>query len=261
MCIIKKKKFQRKKFYFWGGNVLQKDIRTKRFKQFITTTIFFVLLFSIPIFVLAKEVETFKRTNEEIIKENELKIENLERTIQEIQKTIESYEKIIQQKDKEVSQIKEENQKFKTENKELSDENANLENTIKSLCSTGTKPQNYRLPETVSRGSFVENRGNLEYVGVWTGTFYTPSADECSNNKGITASGRPVQPGKTIAVDPKYWKLGTRFYIEGIGEVVADDTGSKVKGRNRFDLCILDKETALKAGVVKRKVYLIKDGE
>lgn len=254
MCIIKKKKNSKEKILFLGGNVLQKDIKTKRFKQFITTTIFFVLLFSIPIFVLTKEVETLKRTNEEIIKENELKVENLERTIQETQKTIESYEK-------EVSKIKEENQKLKTENKEISDENANLENTIKSLCSTGTKPQNYRLPETVSRGSFVENKGKLEYVGVWTGTFYTPSADECSNNKGITASGRPVQPGKTIAVDPKYWKLGTRFYIEGIGEVVADDTGSKVKGRNRFDLCILDKETALKAGVVKRKVYLIKDGE
>ena len=249
----KEKNFKGKNFIL-GGNVLQKDIRTKRFKQFITTTIFFVLLFSIPIFVLTKEVETLKRTNEEIIKENELKVENLERTIQETQKTIESYEK-------EVSKIKEENQKLKTENKEISDENANLENTIKSLCSTGTKPQNYRLPETVSCGSFVENRGKLEYVGVWTGTFYTPSADECSNNKGITASGRPVQPGKTIAVDPKYWKLGTRFYIEGIGEVVADDTGSKVKGRNRFDLCILDKETALKVGVVKRKVYLIKDGD
>jgi len=253
----KEKNFKGKNFIL-GGNVLQKDIRTKRFKQFITTTIFFVLLFSIPIFVLTKEVETLKRTNEEIIKENELKVENLERTlertIQETQKTIESYEK-------EVSKIKEENQKLKTENKEIAAENANLENTIKSLCSTGTKPQNYRLPETVSHGSFVENRGKLEYVGVWTGTFYTPSADECSNNKGITASGRPVQPGKTIAVDPKYWKLGTRFYIEGIGEVVADDTGSKVKGRNRFDLCILDKKTALKVGVVKRKVYLIKDGD
>ena len=69
----KEKNYKGKNFIFGGGNVLQKDIRTKRFKQFITTTIFFVLLFSIPIFVLAKEVETFKRTNEEIIKENELK--------------------------------------------------------------------------------------------------------------------------------------------------------------------------------------------
>ena len=70
-----------------------------------------------------------------------------------------------------MSQIKEENQKFKTENKELSDENANLENTIKSLCSTGTKPQNYRLPETVSRGSFVENRETLNMLGFGRGHF------------------------------------------------------------------------------------------
>jgi 3D (Asp-Asp-Asp) domain-containing protein len=39
-----------------------------------------------------------------------------------------------------------------------------------------------------------------------------------------------------IAADPRYWKAGTRIYIEGIGVCRVRDTGGAIKGRNRFDV-------------------------
>lgn len=144
-------------------------------------------------------------------------------------------------------------------NNELSKQSAALENTVKKFSyATGTRPQNWRIPQEVSRGSYDRQRNNMEYVGEWLGTYYAPNPKECGNNKGLTASGLPVEPGRTIAVDPKYWKLGTKFYIEGIGEVQAIDTGSAIKGRNRFDFCVLDTKLS-GAGNFKAKVYVIKE--
>jgi uncharacterized protein YabE (DUF348 family) len=48
---------------------------------------------------------------------------------------------------------------------------------------------------------------------------------------GITASGRTVQEGRTIAVDPRLIPLGWWVYIEGVGLRRAEDTGSAIKGR------------------------------
>lgn len=49
-----------------------------------------------------------------------------------------------------------------------------------------------------------------------------------------TASGTWPAVG-TVAVDPKVIPLGTRLYVEGYGEAVAEDTGGLVKG-NIIDL-------------------------
>ena len=144
-------------------------------------------------------------------------------------------------------------------NNELMVQSGELENTIRVFATSGKRPENYNVPEKVSRGSYGTYRDKLKYVGEWEGTCYTPSSDECNNSKGITYSGKPVEPGRTIAVDPKYWKLGTRFYIEGIGEVVATDIGSAVKGEKRFDWCLFDKTLAFTKGRFTAKVFLIED--
>lgn len=145
------------------------------------------------------------------------------------------------------------------EKEEMSKQAAKLENTIKQMSASGKKPQNYKISEQVSRGGFDRYKGKLKYVGEWIGTCYTPCKQECGNNKGITASGNPVTPGKTIAVDTKYWKLGTKFYVEGIGECIGMDCGGGIKGKNRFDWCILDRKMALNLGKFKVKVYLIEE--
>jgi len=137
---------------------------------------------------------------------------------------------------------------------EVTNENNALQKTVRLAALTGVaKPDDYRVVEAaqISRGDLP--RG--EYLGVWEGTVYTATTEETDNEPSISASGKLVAPGYTIAVDPQYWKLGTKFYIEGIGVVQAEDTGSKVKGRNRFDLLVSDKSFARKLGRFKANVW------
>lgn len=47
----------------------------------------------------------------------------------------------------------------------------------------------------------------------------------------ITATGTVPRPYKTVAVDPTIIPYGTILYVEGVGEVIAEDCGSAVKGK------------------------------
>lgn len=99
--------------------------------------------------------------------------------------------------------------------------------------------------------------GQLEYVGVWHGTAYNPVPEQTDPWPHITANGRPIRPGYTIAIDRKHWAFGQRFYIEGIGIVEAQDIGSKVNGPERFDWLIGDYDFAIQMGRFYRNVWLI----
>jgi len=48
---------------------------------------------------------------------------------------------------------------------------------------------------------------------------------------GQTASGKMARPG-TVAVDPKFFPMGTKFYIPGYGWGIGRDTGGDIKGRH-----------------------------
>ena len=99
---------------------------------------------------------------------------------------------------------------------------------------------------------------NKVYLGNFKITHYCACKKCCGPNaQGITASGKKVQEGKTIAVDPKVIKLGSQVYIDGYGEYEAQDTGSAIKG-NIIDVYIADHNEALKLGVQYKDVYLIK---
>lgn len=139
-------------------------------------------------------------------------------------------------------------------NQHLIEENIKLQNSLKMAASVGIKPQNYGEAEEIDTSV---DYSKLKYLGEFEGTAYTPSVEECSNDLGYTASGKPIIPGVSIAVDTKYWKLGTKFYIEGLGYVVAMDTGNAVKGEKRFDYAVFDKEYALELGRRNWKVYLV----
>ncbi|WP_339304428.1 3D domain-containing protein [Paenibacillus sp. FSL L8-0435] len=66
-------------------------------------------------------------------------------------------------------------------------------------------------------------------------------------NYGITASGAHTKEGVTVSADPKVLPMGTKIYIEGIGERIVQDTGSAIKGK-KLDLFIEDLDTALEFG-------------
>jgi len=154
-------------------------------------------------------------------------------------------------------ELMEKNKQLEEQNKELVQDNIELQNTLKKAASVGIKPQSY----TEFQG--LSDRGSIErgqYLGKFLGTAYTPCAAECGNDLGITNSGKPIIPGVSIAVDKNYWPFGTVFYIKGLGYAVAMDTGSAIKGRNRFDFAVFDKNFANKLGSTYYDVYLVKMG-
>jgi 3D (Asp-Asp-Asp) domain-containing protein len=82
------------------------------------------------------------------------------------------------------------------------------------------------------------------------------SYNEGNGENYYTASQRNPVPYYTVAVDPNIIPLGTHLYIEGIGEVRADDTGGAVKGRV-IDYHVGYDETD-SFGRQHKKVYIIK---
>ena len=86
----------------------------------------------------------------------------------------------------------------------------------------------------------AEERSTGSNGGMFTITTYCPCAACNGKWAGMpTASGTPITPGRTIAVDPSVIPLGTSVYIEGIGTRIAEDTGGAIKG-NRIDLAVSD---------------------
>ncbi|MGV2887162.1 3D domain-containing protein [Paenibacillus taichungensis] len=64
---------------------------------------------------------------------------------------------------------------------------------------------------------------------------------------GKTASGAYTKEGVTVSADPKVFPMGTKIYIEGVGERIVQDTGGAIKG-NKLDLFIEDLDEALEFG-------------
>lgn len=84
---------------------------------------------------------------------------------------------------------------------------------------------------------------------------YTASADECGNDKGITASGKKVSRGMIAA--PRDIPFGTKIEIDG--EIfVVEDRGGAIKVKNgiyHLDVYVPTKKEAIKKG---RKVKMIR---
>lgn len=94
-----------------------------------------------------------------------------------------------------------------------------------------------------------------EYIGEFTIYAYCPCKKCCGKDNSITASGTIAIEGRTVAAN---LPVGTKIYIEGIGERVVEDRGEGIKG-NAVDLFVSDHQRALKFGVKKLKVYEIKE--
>ena len=79
----------------------------------------------------------------------------------------------------------------------------------------------------------------------------------CSGGWGNrTASGRRAKAGRTISVDRRKIKLGSKVRIGG-HTYVAEDTGSKVRGKH-IDMYFSSHHRVRKFGKKYRKVYLVK---
>lgn len=72
----------------------------------------------------------------------------------------------------------------------------------------------------------------------------------------ITATGTAARAGRTVAVDPRVIPLGSKIYIEGIGERIAEDVGGGVKGHH-IDVYLGTVPQARTFGVQRGRVSLV----
>ncbi len=70
-----------------------------------------------------------------------------------------------------------------------------------------------------------------------------------------TASGTLVRKG-VIAVDPTVIPLGTRVFIPGYGEAIAEDVGSAIRG-NKIDLAFDTSEEAIMFGRKNIEIFIL----
>ena len=101
----------------------------------------------------------------------------------------------------------------------------------------------------------VENFPKFKKTIYVDATAYSPDDPTLVGNK--TASGTSVRRG-IIAVDPAVIPLGTKVYIPGYGEAIAEDTGGDIKG-NRIDIAFDTYDEAINFGRQSLQIYIIED--
>ena len=99
-------------------------------------------------------------------------------------------------------------------------------------------------------GDSIPN-GHAMYVSASGYSAYDPG------NSKHTASGTLVRHG-VIAVDPNMIPLGTRVFIPGYGEAVAEDIGGSIKG-HRIDVAFDSHEEALAFGRRDLEIIIIEE--
>jgi len=58
------------------------------------------------------------------------------------------------------------------------------------------------------------------------------SGPQLGQTEPVTATGTVARASRTVAVDPAIIPLGSKIYIEGVGERIAEDVGGAVKGHH-----------------------------
>lgn len=96
---------------------------------------------------------------------------------------------------------------------------------------------------------------NYKQVLDMTATAYAPGYKDNGQWGNLTYMGGTVKKG-VVAVDPNVIPMGTRLWVEGYGEAIAEDQGSAIKG-NRIDLAFDTRPEALEYGIQKVKVYVM----
>ena len=88
-----------------------------------------------------------------------------------------------------------------------------------------------------------------------TATAYAPGPLDNGKWNNLTYVGGTVQHG-IAAVDPAVIPMGTKLWVEGYGEAIANDQGSAIKG-NRIDLAFINRADALDYGIKNVKIYVL----
>ncbi|UOF90161.1 G5 domain-containing protein [Fodinisporobacter ferrooxydans] len=104
---------------------------------------------------------------------------------------------------------------------------------------------------TLNQPVVVASRGSEDLLAAGS---YTMVATAYSGG-GNTASGVPAHVG-TVAVDPNVIPLGTKLFIPGYGQAVAEDVGSAIQG-DRIDLYFSSEQEARNFGRRTVNVFIL----
>jgi len=88
-----------------------------------------------------------------------------------------------------------------------------------------------------------------------TATAYGPGVKDNGRWNDLTYVGTKIRKG-VVAVDPRIIPMGTKLWVEGYGQAVAEDQGSAIKG-NRIDLAFDTRQEAVNYGIKPVKVYVL----
>lgn len=109
-----------------------------------------------------------------------------------------------------------------------------------------------------------ETKSEVQWISI-IATFYTASADECGNNRGITASGRKVSMSRGSIAAPYEVPMFSELYIKELGRTfIVEDRGNrnyikKISNDTiRIDIYVNSKDKAKKLGVKYYKGYFVK---
>ena len=104
--------------------------------------------------------------------------------------------------------------------------------------------------------SVDEDINDVEWLE-FQATFYIKCGPGMKGD-GITYTGTMATEGRTIAVDPNVIPLGTRVYIDGYGERIAEDTGGAIKG-NKIDIYVDDVSSIPPEGIITIRLRILED--
>ena len=153
--------------------------------------------------------------------------------------------------------------KLKTTISELSAQEASATQALEEALeeNEALKKENNALVEAAkpkpqsTQPQKVSQNGNEK----WRVSFYCNCEICCGKwAGGNTASGTKPKQGRTISVDDSLIPLGSKVSVDGLGDFVAEDTGSAIKGK-RVDVYMDSHEEALKLGVQYREVERVND--
>lgn len=204
-----------------------------------------ILFSSISMWVMGKDLTVKSKQLNEVVGQ----LETINKQSAENQKIIEELKGKLENQEQNMLQLKNDNEQLKRDNDDLAKKYRERREALEKkrlLANFGTK-----VKLTNNDFEIIEN---TQPTGVFNASFYTPKCLGCS---GSTASGNQAEPGVTIAVDTRYWKLGTKFYIEGFGVLIAQDTGGAIRGKSRVDICVSTTQEALKLGSKQLKFWVL----
>lgn len=153
-----------------------------------------------------------------------------------------------------IKQMEELEQKISRQAAQLRDRDLEIE--IQQML---IEMQDEIIQEYISKMDTSENK----YIGEFEITYYTAGPESTGKYPGhpaygITKSGTTVEEGRTIAADWSVLPVGTKVYIDGIGERIVEDTGGMIVDK-AIDVYVEDVETALNNGRHMTDVWIVEE--